>query len=112
MMGERAQWLKNLRSDPRVMIKLHDGTIDGIAREMADEAEMEWAAGVYIGTTVPNDYLDYVVYHWGFPTRHKLEEAHRRWFEDGVPIIIEAQSAAAKRANPGPGATPADHRPR
>ena len=96
MMGERAQWLNNVRSDPRVMIRLHEGTIAGIARETADEAEMEWAAGAYIGTTVPNDYLDYAVYHWGFPTRRKLEEAHRRWFEEGVPVIIEAQSTAGK----------------
>ena len=112
MMGERAQWLNNLRSDPRVMIRLHGGTITGIARETADEAEMEWAAGVYIGTTVPYDWLDYVSYHWWFPTRHKLEEARRRWFEEGVPVIIEAHSTATKGAKPGPGATPADHRPR
>jgi len=89
MMGERAQWLKNTRSDPRVTIKLSDGTLEGIARGVVDDREREWAAAIYADTVVANDRFDYVAYEWRFPTKRKIIEAHKRWFEEGVPVIIE-----------------------
>ena len=96
MMGERAQWLKNIRSDPQVAVRLRNGTVHGTAREARDEGERQWAADVYIGTTVPNDYVDYAAYHWGFPTRSKIEQAHKKWFEEGVPVAIEINSTEGR----------------
>ena len=104
MMGERAQWLRNIRTNPHVTLRLKDKTAPGLAHEVLSDTERKWAADAYIGTTVPNDYLDYAVYEWGFPTRRKIQAAHRSWFEEGVPVIIEAQSTTAKGDKLGPGA--------
>jgi deazaflavin-dependent oxidoreductase (nitroreductase family) len=89
MMGERTHWLNNIRADPHVTIRLYDETLGGSARQILDADEQRRAAEAYIPTTGWADYSDYFVYHWGFPTRTKIERAHRRWFEQGIPVVIE-----------------------
>jgi deazaflavin-dependent oxidoreductase (nitroreductase family) len=89
MMGERAQWLKNIRANPRVSIKLKAGVRHGLAHEVTDPAEKEWAASTYIDTRVCIDRLDHVVYEWGLPTRRNVEQGLRKWFGAGIPVIIE-----------------------
>lgn len=91
MMGERAAWLQNIRAHPQVTIRLGNQTLRGSAYEVVDPAQKQRAAEVYIGTTNPSDYFDYAVYHWGFPTRAKIERAHRRWFDEGIPVIMELE---------------------
>jgi len=91
MMGERADWLENIRANPQVTIRLGDQTVRGVAREVVDAGERQRAAELYIGTTQASDYLDYAVYHWGFPTRRKIERAHRRWFEEGIAVVIRLE---------------------
>jgi hypothetical protein len=88
-MGERAHWLHNIRADSQVTIRLHDETLRGRARQVLDPDERRRAAEAYIPTTGWSDYFDYIVYHWAFPTRAKIERAHRSWFEQGVPVVIE-----------------------
>jgi len=89
MMGERAHWLHNIRADSQVTIRLHNETLRGRARQVLDPDERRRAAEAYIPTTGWSDYFDYIVYHWAFPTRAKIERAHRSWFEQGVPVVIE-----------------------
>ena len=89
MMGERAQWLKNGRANPKISLRLHEGTFAGTVREVTDPSEREWARRVYVQTTVANDYFDYAAYEWGLPTRGKIERAHARWFDGGVPVIAD-----------------------
>ena len=89
MLGEKAAWLKNVRANPRVALRLRDGSFQGIARELADGRERDEAIDVYVGTVVPNDWMDYLVYHWRIPTRSRIADAHRRWFDDGVPLVVE-----------------------
>ncbi len=89
MMGERAQWLKNIRANPRVSIELKAGVRHGLAHEVTDPAEKEWAASAYIDTRVCNDPFDYIVYEWGLPTGRNVEQALRKWFGAGIPVIIE-----------------------
>jgi deazaflavin-dependent oxidoreductase (nitroreductase family) len=89
MMGERAQWLKNVRANPKVTVRLRGETIAGLTHAVRDEAERKWAAGVYCRTFFPSDYVDYATYHWGFPSRRKIETAHRCWFEEGAPVVID-----------------------
>lgn len=89
MMGDKAQWLKNVRAKPDVTLRLREGTVHGIARQATAGAETEWASDTYNGTIVPNDYLDYAVYCWGVPTRRKIKAAHEKWFASGVPVIID-----------------------
>lgn len=89
MMGERAQWLQNVRANPRVTLKLHDGTHQGVAHEAAEASDKEQANEIYVGSTVSHDYLDYAVYEWGFPTRNNVRKAHKEWFDAGIPVIID-----------------------
>jgi len=92
MMGERAQWLKNVLANPKVTVRLRGETITGLAHAVHDEAEKKWAAGVYCHAFVPSDYFDYAAYYWGFPSRRKIEIAHRCWFEEGAPVVIDVGS--------------------
>ena len=89
MMAERSEWLKNIRADPRVGIRLGAATLRGSAHEVVDADAREQAAKVWVETTNANDYIDYVVYHWGIPSRRRIEHAHREWFDNGVPVVIE-----------------------
>lgn len=93
MMGERANWLWNVRADPRVTLRMGNTTLHGVAREVTQESERQWAAEIYIGTIVPSDYTDYITYCWGLPTRRKIEDAHRTWFNNGIPVTIRIESA-------------------
>lgn len=92
MMGEKAQWLKNIRAIPDVTLRLHDGTVHGVAHQAAVGAETGWASDTYISTIVPNDYLDYAVYCWGVPTRRKIKATHEKWFALGVPVVIDVDA--------------------
>ena len=46
----------------------------------------------YTTTVVPADYVDYVAYHWGLPTRSKIIRAHQQWFEEGIPLVVHIDS--------------------
>jgi deazaflavin-dependent oxidoreductase (nitroreductase family) len=91
MMGHRASWLKNIRACPQVTIRLGNDILRGTARETVDLAERHRAAEVYVGTIDSSDYFDYVVYCWSIPTRRRVERAHRRWFDEWVPVVIELE---------------------
>ncbi len=93
MMGEKAAWLKNLRTNPRVTIRLGNSTFHGTAHEINDDVERRQAFEAYTETVTLTDYFDYMMYHWGFSTRSKIVRTHRRWFEDGIPVMIKLRSA-------------------
>ena len=93
MMGEKAAWLKNIRANPVVTVRLGRETLEGSAREIIDPVERQRAMDVYVGTVVFADYADYLTYHWDLPTRSKIVRAHRQWFEDGIPLIIQLESS-------------------
>ena len=91
MLGERSDWLRNVRKEPRVQVKVSGVRYDGVAREMTDPAARDEALALYRREVFPADYVDYASYHWGFPTRRKITEAHRRWAEEGIMVAIELE---------------------
>ena len=91
MLGERSDWLRNVRKEPRVQVKVGSRRYRAVAREITDPAAREEALAVYRREVFPADYIDYASYHWGLPTRRKIEEAHRRWAEEGVMVAIELE---------------------
>ncbi len=91
MMGERSDWLRNVRKGPRVEAKVGRKRYDGLAREITDRGERETAIELYVGEVVPADYTDYVGYHWGWPTRRRIDEAHRNWASDGIMVTIDLE---------------------
>jgi deazaflavin-dependent oxidoreductase (nitroreductase family) len=96
MMGERSDWLRNVRKEPRIGIRVGRQRFEGAAHEITDPAEREAALGLYVRSVFPADYSDYASYHWGWPTRRKIEEAHRRWAEEGVLVAIELDGAGGR----------------
>jgi deazaflavin-dependent oxidoreductase (nitroreductase family) len=87
--GEYSGWLMNARANPDLRLRLRGGTWDGIARELRDESEREEAMAAYCNTVNPFDYLECRAHRVGRPTREKIDELHRTWFEGGAPLVIE-----------------------
>jgi deazaflavin-dependent oxidoreductase (nitroreductase family) len=92
-----AGWLLNIRADPGVRLRMHDGNFAGRARELHDPAEIERATALYCGTVNPFDYMECAFHRSGVPTRAKIEELHRIWFATGVPLVVELQEGGAAR---------------
>ena len=94
--GERAylvairptSWLANLRADPRVRLRIRGGAFSGLARELSEDERPE-AMGAYCETVNPADYMECTLHRRGRPTRAKIEELHRTWFTEGVPVVVE-----------------------
>ena len=93
LLGERSDWLRNVRKEPRVGVKVGSRWNSGIAREISDLVEREAALALYVREVFPADYTDYAAYHWGWPTRRKIEQAHRRWAAEGVMVAIDLEVA-------------------
>lgn len=87
--GTRAAWLKNVRANPSVGLRIRGGTFAGVARELANAAEEQEAMAAYSETVNPVDYAECAMHREGRPTRAKIEELHRSWFENGSPLVVE-----------------------
>jgi deazaflavin-dependent oxidoreductase (nitroreductase family) len=87
--GASAAWLKNIRANPEVSLRIRGGTFAGRARELSDPDEAEEARKAYCTTLNATDYAECAMHRRGRPTRSKIEELHRRWFSEGVPLVVE-----------------------
>ena len=81
-------WSKNIAANPRVVIRIPQGTFVGLARELRED-EVEEARAAYCDTVVPFDYMECLMWIRGLPSRKKIRELHGSWFEDGKPLVIE-----------------------
>ena len=89
LLGNRSDWVHNLRANASVRLKLGGKTYDAVGRVIVDQVERERAAGLYRPVAGWFDYFDYVNFVWGFPTRDKLLRAHDAWFNEGTPVVFE-----------------------
>jgi deazaflavin-dependent oxidoreductase (nitroreductase family) len=88
--GARAAWLKNIRADPNVRLRISGGTLAGIARELPPgTSETEAAMLAYCETVRPFDYDECRIHRPGRPTASKIKELHRSWFTKGIPVAIQ-----------------------
>jgi deazaflavin-dependent oxidoreductase (nitroreductase family) len=87
--GEFSSWVKNVRANPSVQLRISGGTFSGTARELRDAAERDEAMTAFCGTVVPFDYGECRAHRVGRPTRAKIQELHRTWFEGGIPLVVE-----------------------
>jgi hypothetical protein len=72
-----------------VRLKIRGGTFAGVARELRGTTERQEAMGAYCETVNPFDYLAYTLWRKGRPTRSKIKELHRSWFDEGTPLVVE-----------------------
>ena len=97
LLGERSDWLRNARAKPEITVKLGSRRFEARVRELADPAEQEAAADLFVREVVRFDYVDYSGYEWAFPSRGSIREAHRRWLQKGTLVAIELERPLAKR---------------
>jgi deazaflavin-dependent oxidoreductase (nitroreductase family)/steroid delta-isomerase-like uncharacterized protein len=91
--GRHSAWFKNLQANPRVRLRIRDGTFEGVAREITDPEERAEAMAAYCGTVNPGDYGECVIHRRLPPTREKIRRLHELWFKGGVPLVIELGDA-------------------
>lgn len=89
--GASAAWLKNIRANPRVSLRVAGGTRAGRARELSEPAELSAATRAYCQTVNLVDYAECIAHRRGRPTRSKIQELHRTWFEEGIPLVVELE---------------------
>jgi deazaflavin-dependent oxidoreductase (nitroreductase family) len=82
-------WLLNIRANPNVRLRIRGGTFPGVARELSDPAELAEAREAFCETVHVFDYGECDVHLRGLPTRAKIKELHRYWFDTGVPLLVE-----------------------
>ena len=84
-----AAWVHNIRANPSVKLRIRGGTFAGIARELTDPEELAEAREALCETVFPNDYAECRLHLRGAPTRSKIRDLHRYWFDTGIPLVIE-----------------------
>jgi deazaflavin-dependent oxidoreductase (nitroreductase family) len=82
-------WVWNIRSDPRVRLRIGRRAYSGVAREISDRDELEQAREAICETVHLLDYDECALHLRGLPTRAKIKELHRYWFETGIPLVVE-----------------------
>jgi hypothetical protein len=86
--GEHTGWLRNLRNDPQVKLRIRGGTFDGTARDVRDE-ERQRAEEAYCRFSGPFELLESLAHLRGRPKLSKIRRMHQHWFRTGTPIAID-----------------------
>lgn len=81
-------WLWNIRADPNVTVRIRGGTFKGVAREL-EPPEAERAKDAYCEAVHVFDYAMCLFHRAGRPTRAKIQEMTRYWFETGTPLVVD-----------------------
>jgi deazaflavin-dependent oxidoreductase (nitroreductase family) len=84
-----AAWVWNIRANPSVRLRIGGRTFQGVARELKVPAELDQAREALCETVHVFDYAECNVHLHGLPTRAKIKELHRYWFDTGVPLVVE-----------------------
>jgi deazaflavin-dependent oxidoreductase (nitroreductase family) len=91
--GPRTGWLKNLESHPEVRVRIRGGTFAARAHSVVGATERHEALRAYCAARSPFEYLEYMMWRTGRPTRASIDELHRSWFEQGAVVVLELQEA-------------------
>jgi len=92
ILGERSDWLRNLRANPKAQTRVGVRTREITMREIMDPVEREKAQQLYIETVVPYDYFDVPIVDWTFPTPARIRKSHRDWLQRGILVALEQES--------------------
>ena len=84
-----AAWVWNIRSNPNVALRIRGGTFAGVARELSDPEELAQARQALSETVYLFDYTECLLHLRGLPTRSKVKELHRYWFDTGIPLVVD-----------------------
>jgi deazaflavin-dependent oxidoreductase (nitroreductase family) len=84
-----AAWVWNIRSNPNVKLRIHGGTFAGVVRELKDPGDLAEAREALCETVNLFDYGECGLHLRGVPTRSKIKELHRYWFDTGIPLVVD-----------------------
>jgi hypothetical protein len=84
-----AGWVWNIRANPNVRLRIRGGNFPGIARELTDPAEVQQAREALCNTVALFDYGECDLHIRGLPSRAKIMQLHRYWFDTGIPLVVE-----------------------
>ena len=87
----RSGWAKNALAAGSVELRLPDGRRSGRMRRPSPRGELARAREAYCGTIGSFDYLTWLNWRKGRPSRARIEELLRDWFESGTPLVIELE---------------------
>ncbi len=87
-----AAWVWNIRANPSVRLRIRGRTFAGVARELKEPAELAQAREALCETVNLFDYGECDLHLHGLPTRAKIKELHRYWFDTGVPLVVELRN--------------------
>ena len=87
--GPQAAWVLNIRANPRVSVRLHEGYFDGVARDLQDVAERAEARTHYVSTVNRFDRMEFRMHRRGRPRSDRIRALHAQWFDTGTPIVVE-----------------------
>jgi deazaflavin-dependent oxidoreductase (nitroreductase family) len=82
-------WVWNIRSNPNVTLRIRGGTFAARARELTDPVELAEARAAFCDTVTLVDYAECGLHLRGLPTRTKIVELHRYWFDTGTPLVAD-----------------------
>jgi len=85
-------WVLNMRACPQVSLKLGRHTYAAVAREMDTPTELALAREIFCDPVHLVDYGECMLHLMGVPSRRKIRDLHRYWFDTGVPLVAELQS--------------------
>lgn len=84
-----SSWVWNIRNNSHVRLRLRRRTFAGLAREIVDPAELHHAREAICESVHLIDYGECVLHLRGRPSRSKIKDLHRYWFDTGIPLVIE-----------------------
>jgi deazaflavin-dependent oxidoreductase (nitroreductase family) len=85
-------WLKNVQANPSVRLRIRGGTFSGVVHDLREAGERQEAMEAYCGTVNAFDYVECMMWRRGLPTRAKIKELHRTWFDQGSPLAVDLAS--------------------
>jgi len=91
ILGEKSDWLRNLRANPRATARLGTRTRKISLREITASAERDQAEQLYVETVVPYDYFDVPLVDWTWPSASRIRKSHRDWLERGTLVALELE---------------------
>ncbi len=90
ILGERADWVRNISKNAHVTVKLGRHTYRAAARRATGDDLTSFAAA-YRAIVGWYDYYDYLTYVWDIPTASRLRRQYDHLLADGTPMIFDLQ---------------------
>ncbi|HEV3323209.1 MAG TPA: nitroreductase family deazaflavin-dependent oxidoreductase [Solirubrobacteraceae bacterium] len=94
--GPDMLWLKNIQANPHVSLRIRGGTFAGRARTLTDPLESDHARDAYCESAHAVDYMACLNWRKGRPTRARIKDLTRGWFEEGVPLVVELDPGSGR----------------